>query len=304
MSETYRSHGKLLLTGEYAVLDGAEALGLPTRLGQQLEITQTTSPGLTWKSVDCEDKVWFETVFSAEELDSRAEKTTGNGVRDTLLRLLREAVKLRPDLLEKLDGALAVSKLEFPRDWGLGSSSTLINNLAQWAVADPYQLLWNAFGGSGYDIACAQAKGPLIYRVQNRVPEVEAIKFDPPFKDHLYFVHLKQKQDSREAISHYRRNVANRRDFLDQVSGITRAVARCTEWSEFNTLLLQHEELLSDALQMERIQEQLFPDFDGLVKSLGAWGGDFVLASGEGDVPSYFKDKDYPTILRYGEIIL
>ncbi len=304
MSKTYKSHGKLLLTGEYAVLDGAEALGLPTRLGQQLEITQSQADGLTWRSIDNENKVWFETVFRADELRSAQEQTKRNGVRETLLRLLREAVNLRPEFLEKTESVHAVSKLEFPRDWGLGSSSTLINNLAQWSGTNPYTLQWNAFSGSGYDIACAQAEGPLIYRVQNRKPEVEAVDFSPPFKDRLYFVHLKRKQDSREAISHYRRNVANRRDFLDQVSDITRAITRCTDWAEFNTLLLQHEELLSDALQMRRMQEQLFPDFDGLVKSLGAWGGDFVLASGEGDVPAYFKGKGYPTIVRYEDMVL
>jgi mevalonate kinase len=304
MSESFRSHGKLLLTGEYAVLDGAEALGLPTRLGQQLHIERTQASGLIWKSFDSDHNLWFETVFQASELSADREEMSGSDVRGTLLRLLRETVRLRPDFLEKAQGSSAISKLEFPREWGLGSSSTLISNLALWAGADPYTLLWNAFAGSGYDIACAQAKGPVIYRVHDRTPEVETANFNPVFKDRLYFIHLKRKQNSREAISHYRRNVANRRGFLDQVSEITRTVAACSDWEEFKALLYQHEVLLSDALQISRIQDQLFPDFDGLVKSLGAWGGDFVLATGNGDVPAYFADKGYRTVLRYDEIIL
>ena len=38
-TQTFYGHGKLLLTGEYAVLDGAKALSIPTRFGQSLEVT-------------------------------------------------------------------------------------------------------------------------------------------------------------------------------------------------------------------------------------------------------------------------
>ena len=38
MKTTYYSNGKLLITGEYLVLDGAEALALPTKFGQNLII--------------------------------------------------------------------------------------------------------------------------------------------------------------------------------------------------------------------------------------------------------------------------
>jgi hypothetical protein len=44
--------------------------------------------------------------------------------------------------------------LNFPKKWGLGTSSTLINNIAQWLQIDAFTLLNNSFGGSGYDIAC------------------------------------------------------------------------------------------------------------------------------------------------------
>ncbi|MEQ3661167.1 MAG: GHMP kinase, partial [Flavobacterium sp.] len=38
MKQTYYSNGKLLLTGEYVVLDGAKALAVPTKFGQSLSI--------------------------------------------------------------------------------------------------------------------------------------------------------------------------------------------------------------------------------------------------------------------------
>lgn len=304
MSETYRSHGKLLLTGEYAVLDGAEALGLPTRPGQTLQISGGVGRDLYWKSLDQDGNTWFETTYTRAELQAGKTGTQGNEIRHTLLRILREAAALNPFFLEKMEGTFALSTLEFPRNWGLGSSSTLISNIAQWAGADPYSLLWNAFSGSGYDIACAMAQGPLVYSVQNRIPKIEPIAFNPPFRDKLFFVHLNRKQNSREAISHYKKNVANQRGFMEQVSGITRSVVGCTDWDHFCSLLLEHEELLSDALQLQRIQDQLFFDFDGVVKSLGAWGGDFVLATGTGDVEGYFRNRGFGTILTYDQLIL
>jgi len=36
---TFYSHGKLLLTAEYVILDGAKALALPTKFGQEMEIS-------------------------------------------------------------------------------------------------------------------------------------------------------------------------------------------------------------------------------------------------------------------------
>ena len=38
MTTTFNAHGKLLLTGEYFVLDGALALALPCKLGQSMSI--------------------------------------------------------------------------------------------------------------------------------------------------------------------------------------------------------------------------------------------------------------------------
>lgn len=36
--KTYNAHGKVLLTGEYMILDGAVGIGLPTHHGQTLTI--------------------------------------------------------------------------------------------------------------------------------------------------------------------------------------------------------------------------------------------------------------------------
>ena len=55
---------------------------------------------------------------------------------------------------------------------------------------DKFELLQKTFGGSGYDIACAQSLGPITYEVQSRGPRWEASEFNPHFRDNLYFVYL------------------------------------------------------------------------------------------------------------------
>jgi hypothetical protein len=57
-------------------------------------------------------------------------------------------------------------------------------------------------------------------------------------------------------------------------------------------------------LQLTPVKERLFDDYFGAVKSLGAWGGDFVLATGDKTTPAYFKKKGYSTVLTYKEMIL
>ena len=52
------------------------------------------------------------------------------------------------------------------------------------------------------------------------------------------------------------------------------------------------------------IQERLFADFNGQIKSLGAWGGDFILASGDRQTPSFFEDKGFKTVIAYKDFIL
>ena len=61
MQEFY-SHGKLLISAEYAVLDGAKALALPTKLGQRLQVTKTNTEYILWKSFDYQNNLILEVV--------------------------------------------------------------------------------------------------------------------------------------------------------------------------------------------------------------------------------------------------
>ncbi len=301
MKKEFYSNGKLLLSGEYAILDGALGLAIPTSYGQSLQVTPTSSGVLEWTSLDENDHSWFSATFNLANLKVVA--TSDEAMAKTLAHLLLEANAQNPLLLTDSDGFEVTTRLTFPRSWGLGTSSTLINNLAQWARVDAYQLLWNAFGGSGYDIACAQHNSPITYQRLDGEPKVETIDFDPIFKDSLYFVHLNQKQSSKEAIANYKNRQFDRNKLIQEISSITHRMIEVPTLAGFESLMETHENLLSDVLQEQPVKQRLFPDYFGMIKSLGAWGGDFVLATGDEKTMAYFKDKGYSTIIPYSRMI-
>lgn len=304
MEKHFYSNGKLLLTGEYAVLDGALSLALPTRYGQSLHVKEIEASKLLWKSMDDKGATWFEMGMDIPSWSIHYELSKRKHIKDTLIKILSVAKALNPKFLQGAKGYQVETKLDFAKDWGLGSSSTLINNIAQWAQIDPYQLLWETFSGSGYDIACAQSDHPILYQLKNQNPHVQKVDFNPPFQEHLFFVYRNKKQDSREGIAQYRKTAIETSDFIQRVTGITQRVSTSKSLSEFNALITEHENLLATTLKLVPVKESLFPDFGGAIKSLGAWGGDFILASGKDNTVSYFREKGYDTIIPYSEMVL
>jgi len=78
----------------------------------------------------------------------------------------------------------------------------------------------------------------------------------------------------------------------------------CTTLETFQFLMQNHENIISNIIKKKPIKETLFNDFNGSIKSLGAWGGDFVLVASEVDPTSYFKNKGFNTIIPYQDMIL
>ncbi len=304
MKKEFYSNGKLLLTGEYAILDGALGLAVPTKYGQSLTVTPAPNNKLTWTSLDEKGETWFKTSIEIEKLLEGNIETSGESVNNVLFNLLREAKKLNSNFLPNTEGLQVETKLDFPRDWGLGSSSTLINNIAQWAEVDAFQLLWNAFSGSGYDIACAQNNNPILYQVKNKVPTIEPVNFNPKFKEQLFFVHLDKKQNSREGIAQYRKMNFDSQRLIESITRLTLDISTTQDLATFETLMERHEVLLGQILQSKTIKQQLFPDYLRTIKSLGAWGGDFILAIGNKDTPDYFIKKGYRTVIPYDKMVL
>ena len=302
--ETYYSSGKLLLTGEYAVLDGALCLALPTVFGQHLNINHLDEPIIQWTSKDQDNTIWLEETIPLDNLEGISERQlAGMTTSEILLQVLGIARLLNPDFLSGTSGFSVLTQLDFPRNWGLGTSSTLINNIAQWAGVDPYVLLEKTFGGSGYDIACAQSERPLLYQLHDQQPRVTTVDFNPPFATSLFFVYLNRKQDSREAIKNYRNIDKHTKDLVGKITSLTKAIVASNSLMEFESLLAEHENLISAAVEKPTIKKSLFPDYPRIVKSLGAWGGYFVLAVGEKADQDYFRKKGYKTIISYADMI-
>ena len=304
MKEFY-SHGKLLLSGEYLVLDGATALAVPTRPGQWLRVRDCERPGLTWKSLNPDGTPWFETHFPKGAFEGP--QATGNfpsNTRERLRYLLLKCGEMNPDFSGTLRNTEVETVLEFPRQWGLGTSSTLLANLAAWAGVDPYVLLSETMGGSGYDIAAASSGSPIYYRLEAGLPKVRKAPFDPPFSRELFFVYLNEKQDSREGISRYRARHFNRDESIRQASELTRQMAEATELERFREAMDRHEVLIGSILGLAPVKERRFPDYPGSIKSLGAWGGDFILVTGGPADQGYFRKRGYSVIKAYKELLL
>ncbi len=311
MMKKFHAHGKLLLTAEYFVLDGALALALPAKLGQSLELGirnwESGIPALHWQSFDEKKQCWFEAEFELENFGIL--KNNDPSVAARLQKILREARNLNPAFLPMTNGQqlTANSQLDFPRLWGLGTSSTLIHLVAQWAEVDAFELQFRTFSGSGYDIACAGAEGPILYFLKNGKPHIEPWDFHPPFANHLYFIYLGQKQDSREGIARYRSAVDGRQLAVDQISALTKEFLTSATLADFEKLIVEHENLVSKTIGLPRAKDLYFSDFWGEIKSLGAWGGDFVMATSDRtteETRRFFNEKGYQVFLPYETLIL
>ena len=301
--QTFYSHGKLLISAEYAVLDGALALALPTKFGQSLKVETSSKNTIHWKSISNEEVVWFEAEFTIDA-DLKISTTNTSDIAVRLVQVLEALQQLNPTLFEAQQGYALTSTLEFPENWGLGSSSTLINNLAQWAKVDAFELLALTFGGSGFDIACAQQDSGILYQLENGKPSIQPVEFSPAFSESLFFVHRNQKQNSREGIAAYKTLTADQSLDFSALNSLTLDLLHCSNLKTFESLIEQHERYISTLIQQLPLKEALFSDYKGAIKSLGAWGGDFFLATGNANDMDYFKSKGYTTVVGYSEMIL
>ncbi|SHM06964.1 GYDIA family GHMP kinase [Flavobacterium xinjiangense] len=304
MQQTFYSNGKLLITGEYLVLDGAKAFALPTKLGQNLIVEKGTNLEIQWKSYDADKSIWFEDTISFAAI-SNERNSENESVKSTLIAILHEAFVLNPDFINLSEGYTITTELGFPKSWGLGTSSTLINNIAQWLQIDAFTLLKNSFGGSGYDIACAQNDTPILYHLEQGKPIVEKVIFSPEFVESLYFVYLNKKQNSKAAInSYYNQKNNNLAKTIAKNNKITQAILQADTLKSFASAIEKHEADMSTILEMQTVKESIFPDFDGVIKSLGAWGGDFILAIAKDNPKDYFTARGYDVVLSYMDMIL
>ena len=301
---TFHAHGKLLISGEYLVLRGAKALSVPLKYGQSLQVRLSKGePWLSWTAF-LPDKRWFTAAYDLPSLEVM--ETDNHDLADRLKSILLEAKEMNPAFLSGQQTVTAISQLNFPPEWGIGSSSSLLANIGRWAGADPFELNRRIFRGSGYDIAAAMNDKPIIYQLIKSKPVYETTDFNPAFQDQLWFVYLNTKQSSKPAVQKFSETIVSQA-IIDSITEITLQMPETASLDEFMVLMKQHEKITGEVLRQIPVGERLFADFRGAVKSMGAWGGDFLLAAApldEAYIRSYFAGKGFHTIFRFQDMVL
>ncbi len=259
---------------------------------------------LIWECIDKDGESWFSSHISL--YDFSAINTTDQNVSDKLQKILKNAVRLNSEFLSKWNGFKVETQLEFPLDWGLGSSSTLFSLIGSWADINSLMLYFKVDNGSGYDVACSGAGQPIIYFANDDEVSYTPLEFNPSFKKNLYFVHLNQKQDTKLGIKAYLKAVKDRKTLVKTISSITDDMSEAKDLKTFAGLMVKHEDTIAKHTGFEKVKDLHFSDYWGAVKSLGAWGGDFAMATSNksaAETKAYFADKGFSTILSFDEMI-
>ncbi len=294
MKTSFFARGKLLLTGEYTVLQGALALAIPTQAGQTFEFYPADTTRLEWTALDPTGVPWQSFQLRRD--------STGQWEGDALVpRLLRAAEKI---------GACHIpygqvkTQTEFNPHFGWGTSSSLIALVAQWTQVDALALHFATSNGSGYDVVASLADQPILY--QKTGPEtasMETVSLQHWPNEQLWLLYLGEKQESESAVREYMRRPASNAD-CEQITRLTRQWLTPLDSEAFQNVMRSHEDITASFLGRPTLQAERFADYPYAIKSLGAWGGDFglVFAPTQADL-LYFSTKGYSTWLPWAETV-
>jgi mevalonate kinase len=298
-----RARGKLLLTGEYLVLAGARALAMPLKFGQSMHVGPGSEGLLTWTSREL-GRVWFTAKFDPVTLDIL--DTSLPDTAASLVNLLRAARDLNPAAGLMLPATSITTDADYPLNWGLGSSSSLIYLVARWLDVDPFGLFRQVSNGSGYDISCAGSDSLLFYSLSGGEHVTEGAIPGRALRDYAFFAYLGKKQDSRTEVESFRRNIQFTEDDIGIISELGTAICSATTADGLISLVNGHESVMGRILGREPLASR-FKGFPGAVKSLGAWGGDFgmfVSESGFPAVKSELLKHDIRDVFTFDELIV
>lgn len=289
-----------MITGEYFVLRGAKSLLLPTKFFQDMTVSKLNKePIISWESYDHNHKKWFSVQFNLPYITIVGEKTEQ---KFFLKKILDFVVKKIPKIFDDNSGLKIKTRMDFQRNWGLGSSAILINNLSNYFGLDPFEISKNVTNSSGADIASVVNSKPITYSLSNEKPLYKHVNFKPEFSKNLLFVFLNKKQSSSKEVERFKSLKINDSE-INSITQITNEILNCKEIDDFNYLINEHEEIISNKIKRKTVKNLLFKDFNGSIKSLGAWGGDFVLACSENNSKNYFKRKGFETSFSFNEIL-
>lgn len=302
MSTThFYASGKFLLFGEYLVLREAKALAVPLNRGQQLRVNLSGSENIIWECYE-QDSKWLRAELApALEIVTCSNAKEAEIIRQLLLLIRDENPDKDPAGLHfRFD-------IDFPRKYGLGTSSTFLSLTSQWAGVNPYLLQKKLLGGSGYDIAAATAKGPIIYQLRQGNefdPLILPVALNKNITSKLLFVYTGKKQSTAKEVSGFHRMPTSKHQ-IEEMNRIVEVASGTDSIEEFESAMVHSEKMLSAILMKAPLKESLFAGYPFCIKSLGAWGGDFAMATfrEEGEALSYFRDKGVNPVFAYDQIV-
>lgn len=285
MSEFF-APGKLLLSAEYAVLQGAQAIAVPTFKGQKLQVSEIEEELIRYSAFDYQGKPWLDFIL-------------GKGEKPEELLVERIIGALAPDVSSK--GIHLQSRLEFPREWGLGSSSTFISLMAKWLQKDVWPLFFEHLSGSGYDVAVAESNNCICYElVSSQKPQWHTVSIPSFFKE-TGLVYLGRKQNSAKEVRRFLQKDTSPA-LVKEISALSEKLLVLKNQSELEDWMQEHESLTSSMIGIEPIPSQILPDLKGTAKSLGAWGGDFLWFSRMEDKMA-FKEAGYKQVFEFSDLV-
>lgn len=292
---TFNASGKLLLFGEYTVLRGTSCLAIPLKYKQELKITSHSGKSILWgakNNGNSDLMIHFSptlNIIHATDIE-KAERVQ---------KILITIKEINPTInWEQLHFCFDTN---FDRNYGFGTSSTLISLLSQWAKVDPYLLLKDSFGGSGYDIAAATALLPFTYTMHDKV--TKSFVLSDNITDKLLFIYLGEKQQSsREIVKFQSKQTIEIQ--LNEMEEIVNKAVVCNSIEAWENLIDESENLLSKILETPKVKDLYFSDYPFSMKSLGAWGGDFIMATCRDiqQAKAYFLQKEKTVMFTYKEL--
>lgn len=299
-AETYFSYGKFLITAEYLVMAGADALVFPLNKGQALDIEPVEKNSLMWESY-YKDKRWFYADIHPETFE--ISDTSDQDRAGYISRLLQRASELS-HTHNLLKNKKITTRLDFHPDWGMGSSSTLIVNISRLFDINAFELFNKVSKGSGFDVAAGLSGYPFRYRLKNNKREMSPVKIPELFYKHAYFIYLGEKAHSGVAVEKFQNNRKALKMPVKYINEITAQFTEVESVHELSRITKEHEDFMSDILELESPTKR-FGDYPYGMKSLGAWGGDFIMAihpGGKDEVEKYFKHKGFPVVFSAQEL--
>jgi|GEM_PF-2498310 len=297
----YHSNGNLLLTGEYLISQGAEAIALPLKKGHTLAVKPIHGKNILWESVynhETEIKVRFTSD------DFQIIQTDNENSAKFIQQVLSKAMDYLPSL-SQLPGYHVKAYHDYPEFLELGCESALIANIANWFNINPYRFTRDISPGLEHGIACARSNKPILYQLTNKYPDYREINLNLPFKEKIYIVYIDHNSDLSDR-GKQTQEFHDHHEVLPKIREINKRIIQSRSLEAFENILLEHDNLLAGLLKEQRLQERIFQEFPGLIKPLNEWNGELNLVTWKGEkneLEEYFAPYNIQTIFSWDELV-